>query len=157
MKKIDLGQTVSTLANVGVIAGIVFLAVELRQNNELLQAQTSYNLRESMTEVAEAIYQSRDLASILQKRGAGEVLASVEEVQLKAFAERVLRGMSWRYQEAQAGRAEARAVDQLRSFFHTDDVYVSGGIKDYWSELKILFPPDFVAFFQENVVNRPPE
>ena len=30
LKKIDLGQTISILANVGVIAGIVFLAVELR-------------------------------------------------------------------------------------------------------------------------------
>ena len=39
MKKIDLGQTIGILANVGVIAGIVFLAVELRQNNELLATQ----------------------------------------------------------------------------------------------------------------------
>ena len=39
MKKIDLGQAIGILANVGVIAGIVFLAVELRQNNELLATQ----------------------------------------------------------------------------------------------------------------------
>ena len=39
MKKIDLGQTITILANVGVIVGIVFLAIELRQNNELLGQQ----------------------------------------------------------------------------------------------------------------------
>ena len=33
MKKIDLGQTLSILANVGVIAGIVFLAIEIRDSN----------------------------------------------------------------------------------------------------------------------------
>ncbi len=33
MKKLDLGQTITILANVGVIAGIVFLGYELRQNN----------------------------------------------------------------------------------------------------------------------------
>ena len=38
MKKIDLGQTISILANVGVIAGIVFLGFELRQNNALMAA-----------------------------------------------------------------------------------------------------------------------
>ncbi len=38
MKKLDLGQSVGILANIGVIAGIVFLAVELRQNNELVVA-----------------------------------------------------------------------------------------------------------------------
>ena len=39
MKKIDLGQTITILANVGVIAGIVFLGIELQQNNELLVVQ----------------------------------------------------------------------------------------------------------------------
>ena len=38
MKKIDLGQTLNTLANVGVIAGIVFLGLELSQNNDILES-----------------------------------------------------------------------------------------------------------------------
>lgn len=54
MKKIDLGQTVTILANIGVIAGIVFLAVELRQNTavtigsaelEVTNLQTEWHLR----------------------------------------------------------------------------------------------------------------
>jgi hypothetical protein len=39
MKRIDLGQAISVPANLGVIAGIVFLALELQQNNELLGAE----------------------------------------------------------------------------------------------------------------------
>jgi len=35
MKKIDLGQTLSILANVGVIAGIVILVIEIRDSNNL--------------------------------------------------------------------------------------------------------------------------
>jgi hypothetical protein len=35
MKKIDLGQAIQ-IANVGVIAGIVFLGVEIHQNNEAM-------------------------------------------------------------------------------------------------------------------------
>jgi hypothetical protein len=42
MKKIDLGQTVQILANLGVIAGIVFLGIELQQNNALLGAQARF-------------------------------------------------------------------------------------------------------------------
>ena len=38
MKKPDLGQTITIFANLGVIAGIVFLGIELQQNNELLTA-----------------------------------------------------------------------------------------------------------------------
>ena len=39
MKKIDLGQAIGILANVGVIAGIVFLGVELRQTQQAIAAQ----------------------------------------------------------------------------------------------------------------------
>ena len=40
MKKIDLGQTIGILANIGVIAGIVFLAIEVSQNNDQLNLQS---------------------------------------------------------------------------------------------------------------------
>lgn len=40
MKKIDVGQTVQILTNVGVIVGIVLLGIELRQNNAALGVQT---------------------------------------------------------------------------------------------------------------------
>jgi hypothetical protein len=36
MNRIDLGQTIGILANLDVIAGIVFLAIEIQQNTESL-------------------------------------------------------------------------------------------------------------------------
>ncbi len=39
MKKIDLGQTITIVANIGVIAGIVFLGYELRQTQMAMQSQ----------------------------------------------------------------------------------------------------------------------
>ena len=44
--KEELDRWLSLLANVGVIAGIVFLAVEIRQNTEMVESQT----RDSITE-----------------------------------------------------------------------------------------------------------
>jgi hypothetical protein len=38
LKKIDLGQAIGILPNAGVIAGIVFFGMELRQNCELVVA-----------------------------------------------------------------------------------------------------------------------
>ena len=43
MKKIDLGQAITILANLGVIGGILLLAYELRQNNELIAAEGRFN------------------------------------------------------------------------------------------------------------------
>jgi hypothetical protein len=39
MKKRNLSESLNLLANLGVIAGIVFLGVELRQNNELMEME----------------------------------------------------------------------------------------------------------------------
>jgi hypothetical protein len=44
MKKVDIGQVIAVTANMGVIAGIVFLALELQQNNRFLSAQAQFNL-----------------------------------------------------------------------------------------------------------------
>ena len=39
MKKPNPGQMIQIVANIGVIAGIVFLGFELRQNNQFLGAE----------------------------------------------------------------------------------------------------------------------
>jgi len=50
MKKIDLGQTINTLANIGVIAGIVFLAIQLKQVNVQLDQDRSVAAADRLTE-----------------------------------------------------------------------------------------------------------
>ena len=45
MRKIDLGQSIQILANIGVIAGIVFLAVEVGQNQTSLEEANRLNER----------------------------------------------------------------------------------------------------------------
>ena len=47
MKKLDVGQMITILANLGVIAGIVFLAVEIRQNQASLDEQNVLNRQAS--------------------------------------------------------------------------------------------------------------
>ena len=58
MKKLELGQTITILANVGVIAGIVFLAIEPRQNNELLGVQIRSGILDRQTAAPDLIQDS---------------------------------------------------------------------------------------------------
>ena len=50
MKKIDLGQTIRILANVGVIAGIVFLVIELNQNTQQMTVQLEWQVNQKIFE-----------------------------------------------------------------------------------------------------------
>jgi hypothetical protein len=85
MKRIDLGQTIAILANVGVIAGIVFLALELRQNQASLDEANALNRADSATEalqyfneVRTLLAQDEKLSAIWLSGKAGNDLTSVD-------------------------------------------------------------------------------
>ena len=67
MRKIDLGQSVTILANIGVIAGLLFLAIEIQQSNRLAIASTEIEVRNSLAAINESIYTNTGIAEILIK------------------------------------------------------------------------------------------
>ena len=68
---IGVSETVSILANIGVIAGIIFLVLEIRQNNSLLTAQARYSLRQYRSDVADTIL-ARHVLEVTHKYANGE-------------------------------------------------------------------------------------
>lgn len=81
MAKIDLGQTIQVLANVGVIAGIIFLAVEIRQNNRLMMAQTRSDIAQEIAGSLRAMSMSEFAGDVAQP----EVLQQVGSVEALRF------------------------------------------------------------------------
>ena len=128
MKKIDLGQTISILANVGVVAGLILLALQLSQANRRAEADT-YQTRISEIEQARREFAgSEHLPGIYVKLNDGglESLTSEELSRLRSWeVARMLRmqGQNNQYEEgfldslaiveleAEEGAAEA---DELR-------------------------------------------
>jgi hypothetical protein len=82
LKKIDLRQTIGILANLGVIAGIVFLVIEIQQNNELMVAATRDAQNQRILNYAEQVYVVPGLAEIIAKANNGEPLTEVEALRL---------------------------------------------------------------------------
>jgi len=76
-----LNHWLTLLANLGVIAGIIFLAVELRQNNEMMRAQTRSQLANEVTELFTANMNDQAYAEILLKGNKGEELSEIEQYQ----------------------------------------------------------------------------
>jgi len=151
MKKIDLGQTITILANLGVIAGIVFLGVELRQNNELMEAQARSNVSERLIGLAEALYQNPELAAALTKSRNDQDLSDVEEEMLYAFDLRRLRGYETQYREFREGVVDSIDASFWRSGFHGGS---AGRSLSYtWERAKPGLSPDFIEWMEENVVN----
>jgi hypothetical protein len=89
MKKIDVGQTIAVMANVGVIAGLIFVGLQLRQAQQALdvglnQAETNVfqELQSRLIEnpeFAEVMVKARDDSSSLTPAERMQALAWLEE------------------------------------------------------------------------------
>jgi len=80
MKKIDLGQSITILANLGVIAGIAFLAFEVRQNTAQMRAEAAASVHQDLQRLNEALYEDREFAEfILQAEQSFSSLDAVDK------------------------------------------------------------------------------
>ena len=64
MKKIDIGQALAILANVGVIAGIVFLGIEIRDSNTQATIATTISVSGQLATWKEFIAADGELSEI---------------------------------------------------------------------------------------------
>jgi hypothetical protein len=159
MKKIELGQSISILANLGVIAGIVFLAVELQQNNSFLQAQAGYALSENRASNNDLLKSSPEFADLISKLEAGEELTPSERWQEHGFYVSFLVRFSWEFSEYRAGRLEK---DQLPTVVWGKLIRGEGPLptprfREKWEEMKYQLDPEFIEFMEAEVIPSPIE
>ena len=153
MKGDSINRWLTLGANLGVLVGIVFLAIELRQNNELLEAQMRADNFDRMSGFAEQIMGSPMLAKDLQKTENNEEITKVEEILLRAMALRTFRQAEWTFREVEAGRLEGPfPLKIFRRGFRSAGIF-RWPLGEYWAEMKEFFAPDFVQFVEENIVN----
>ncbi len=67
MRKIDLAQIITVLANVGVVIGLVFLTLEIRQNTAQMRAQGAYSIYQSVETLNQAVYLDEEFADLLHR------------------------------------------------------------------------------------------
>ena len=80
MKRLDLGQMIQILANFGVIVGIVFVGIELNQNNELLSAEARATELSQETVAWGFVAESEEFSELLAKDLNNAVLTQAEEI-----------------------------------------------------------------------------
>jgi hypothetical protein len=78
-----LNSWLSLIANIGVIAGFIFLAYEIQQNTAQLRADASYSINEALSSMNSAEYSDQAFADILI-RGEQD-LASLDPAEARRF------------------------------------------------------------------------
>ena len=150
MKKIDLGQTIQILANLGVIAGIVFLGIEVQQNNTLLGAQARTSRTQVRLDGLESKMTNPELLQAYVKRRGGQALTPMEQILFDMDVTRTLVTWQYIYGEFRAGLIEENAI-QIENWRYT--ISQRPELKSALENpVSIGLRPEFVEWMHENVV-----
>jgi len=149
LKKLDLGQTISVLANLGVIGGILLLAYELRQNNSLMEAEARFN---RMSMAVNAWYfntENVDLAELRERARNNEPLDGAEQRRVDGGMMALFVMLEWTFRELGSDSSAINQVREVQRYNFSTDVSYSR----VWEARKQSFDPLFVEWMQENVID----
>ena len=143
MKSLELGQSISILANFGVLVGILLLIFELSQNRQMMQAQTRNELSQSIVTQFFAGAADENLADLVLRGHTGQLQSEVDE--LRYFWWFVARFRYWEnvhYQYRLGLYDENEYTAQFSAFAAG---FRRAGMRKFWDQNKSTFSPEFVA------------
>jgi len=85
MKKIDLGQTASLVANIGVLIGIALLVFERTENRAMTAAEIRNSIAQTTATLIRDEAMNREILEVSSKGLAGEPLEPLEQQQFELF------------------------------------------------------------------------
>ncbi len=145
MESDRLNRWLTLIANTGVLVGIVFLAVELRQNNENLAAQQRAIHFTTVTDSWTRVAENPQLSELISKVFGGEALSAAEAVQLQAFWTRIHHQLQWAYKELPDDQFQ-RGLKFNRNDYATSAMY-----RIAWKSRRDFYDPEFVQYMEANV------
>ena len=135
----------------GVIGSLIFVAFEIRQNNELLAAEARANRHEYRSQNSNRQFlENPHLAELIVKADDGQQLTEVEQFTIERFYNQILLDFQFVYVEYQHGQFDEqdRSIAVMKATF-----YRNAGMPRYWNDAAAeYFRPEFVQWMNENIV-----
>lgn len=148
----NLNRWLSLGANVAVVIGIVFLAIEIRQNTEMTRAQITQSRAETSISLAEMLFNSEYIPAILEKTRNEEPLTYQENVRYTGWLRATLRNLDNNMQQAERGllgeHIPRSSAGALRGVILSNPV-----ARQYWKASRDTYSDEFALFVDEIVAD----
>lgn len=152
MKKRNLSETLHLLANLGVIAGIVFLGVELRQNNSLMEMEARAILTENLQDGWYQVSSDPGLVELFIKDRSDQELSEGEEMRLNAYWMGMLLRREWQHEHFPDADTGMAGLQRLFSSYGSLRRAWGGSTSASRSAGKDNFSPEFVRFVEAEIL-----
>jgi hypothetical protein len=153
MNSTKIKDWLGLIANIAVVGGIVFLAIEIRQNNELLRSESRQTLvANDVTSLAANIENADVFAKLVSE---GE-LSAVDQFRLSFMYTLDLRNREFEYFQYVNGLLDE---ETWLSYRHVIVINHSTGLgRKWWNEIgRGIVDPEFAELVDELLVNAQPD
>jgi len=153
MKLDKVNEWLTLTANLGVLVGILFLAVEIRQNTEMLETQINQSrAAQAMTE-AQSIYNSDHLPALLVRVRSGADLTSEEAVRYRSLFRAFNRNFDNQLRQFSQGLLGENIPRSLKQAI-LDEIASSRVALDEWERTKFIYRDEYVEFVDAALAGR---
>jgi hypothetical protein len=149
----NLNKWLTLIANFGVVLGIIFLGIEISQNNDALDAQTRNYWVERRMVMMHMMISDPELETLLRKSTAGmEPLTETEIARAGTVGYRLMVSFAHQFDEFSRGRLDESEIINLHyAVYHSE--FNNFRVPEVWPLYKRQeASPEFVLWFEENVV-----
>jgi hypothetical protein len=144
-----LQRWLSLCANIAIIGGIIFLAIEIRQNTEITRAQITQSRADTAVFFAESIVNSDYMPDIYEKIDKNQALNFQENIRYQNHLRASLRNQQNNYMQYQDGflrdyipRATELAILNILS----DEIAL-----EYWDNNKYSYSDEFIELVDQAI------
>ena len=152
-----LNRWITLGANIGVLAGIIFLGLEIRQNTLVAKIDSANTLEQNLRSMTMSIWSNPDFARLLKVGIDGDLtdLTAVESLQLRVFYEQVLRGWQNSYYQYRAGTLD-EDIWQAQKLGLENTFVMDSGLNQHWQATNFQYTEAFNAMLTSWLENPKP-
>jgi len=144
----DLGNIGDFLGGIAVIVTLIYLARQIRENTKVARIQTIQTIKSNALQLRVAGIQSPDVAAILAKSiEDSSSLTTPERIRFNLLCASTFENFDQVYQASVLGLIDNFGSDRLlRSYLSQE------AVRQWWSDGRDLFHPDFVSYVERDVL-----
>ena len=151
-----LGAVANVLAAVGVIATLIYLSIQIRQNTKAVRSSSIQNLVQNFSTTAQAAVENEHIIPLLLKGNAGvDALTEVERARLHFWFIMTFRRFEGVYFQRDLGIVDADVIDGFERSHLA--VLASKAAQEWWATSKGIFNSGFVRYVEQLLEKRPPK
>jgi hypothetical protein len=131
-------------ANLGVLAGIILLIVELDQNRDMMRAQTRHELAMGIVNLLQVPTSNEQLADVMYRANSGDDITPRELYQFHLRTNALFRYWENVHYQYRVGLYDEIEFDKQPNAWKASMTHSARAVQ-YWSTVRTLYSPEYTA------------